>query len=301
MGRLRVTPVTDDLARARVLQESELALALRLCAVDPVGSVLVAARVEAAISRGLWGVGGEFWGFFRAGELVGLCWAGSNICPVVPGDADEALDAFAELTRAQGRRSSSIVGEASLVLGLWSRLAHAWSRPREIRSNQPSLMIDHDPTVVPDAQVRQSLPEDFPLLLPACVAMFEEEVGYTPSFGVGGPYETRVRALISTGMSFSRIDETPAVAGPGRRHEVLFKAEVGACAGGVAQIQGVWVAPRYRGRRLSESGMAAVVVATRQRIAPVVSLYVNSYNTRALSAYKAVGFRQVGTFATVLF
>ena len=33
----------------------------------------------------------------------------------------------------------------------------------------------------------------------------------------------------------------------------------------------------------------------------VVSLYVNDYNVRALAAYRRVGFREVGAFATVLF
>ena len=47
--------------------------------------------------------------------------------------------------------------------------------------------------------------------------------------------------------------------------------------------------------------MAAVVQIARGEVAPLVSLYVNSYNTRALAAYRAVGFRQVGTYATVLF
>jgi len=40
---------------------------------------------------------------------------------------------------------------------------------------------------------------------------------------------------------------------------------------------------------------------TRADVAPTVSLYVNDYNTRAIAAYHRVGFRQVGTFATVLF
>jgi len=69
----------------------------------------------------------------------------------------------------------------------------------------------------------------------------------------------------------------------------------------VAQVQGVWVSPDRRGERLSESGMAAVVQIARGEVAPLVSLYVNSYNQRALAAYRAVGFRQVGTYATVLF
>ena len=47
--------------------------------------------------------------------------------------------------------------------------------------------------------------------------------------------------------------------------------------------------------------MAAVVQIARADVAPLVSLYVNNYNARALAAYRAVGFRQVGTYATVLF
>jgi hypothetical protein len=47
--------------------------------------------------------------------------------------------------------------------------------------------------------------------------------------------------------------------------------------------------------------MAAVVQIVRNRFAPSVSLYVNDYNVRAVRTYERVGFRQVGTFATVLF
>ena len=63
----------------------------------------------------------------------------------------------------------------------------------------------------------------------------------------------------------------------------------------------MWVEPGHRGRGLSESGMAAVVQLTRCDVAPTVSLYVNDYNARAIAAYRRVGFRQVGTYATVLF
>ena len=47
--------------------------------------------------------------------------------------------------------------------------------------------------------------------------------------------------------------------------------------------------------------MAAVVRAVRADVAPLVSLYVNDYNARAIRAYERVGFTTVGTFATVLF
>jgi len=293
---LRRASLVDGRSAARVLDDADVRAALAVCALDPVGSVLAAARIEQALASGIRTAGGALWGFEAEGSLKAVCWAGANMVPVVPTDdsglASRALDAFADRARDHGRRCSSIVGPAPAVLALWDRLRPTWPGAREIRDAQPSMVIDHTPSVAADPRVRRSQPAEFDAVLPACVRMFTEEVGYSPASGPGGPYEARVRGLIAEGRSFVRTDET------GR---VEFKAELGAVAGGVAQVQGVWVAPELRGRRLSEHGMAAVVEQTRRDVAPVVSLYVNDYNARALAAYRAVGFRQVGTYATVLF
>ena len=48
------------------------------------------------------------------GELESLCYAGANLVPV--GAGPDALRAFAERARRQGRRCSSIVGPAAMVL-----------------------------------------------------------------------------------------------------------------------------------------------------------------------------------------
>ncbi|WP_315095952.1 GNAT family N-acetyltransferase [uncultured Cellulomonas sp.] len=287
----------------RVLGDGDLAGALAVCARDAVGSVLATARLEQAVGRTLRAAGGTLWGYEEDGELLAVCYAGANMVPVIPVDdphvARRALDAFAGLARGQGRRCSSIVGPADGVLALWSRLRTVWPAAREVRDDQPSMVIEHAPLVTADPRVRRSRPEEFDVVLPACVRMFTEEVGYSPVSGPGGPYETRVHGLIAQGRSFVRIDPVDS---PDRAHgDVVFKAELGAVAGGVAQVQGVWVPPHRRGERLSESGMAAVVQIARGEVAPLVSLYVNSYNERALAAYRAVGFRQVGTYATVLF
>ncbi len=286
----------DGSTGGRVLSQRDADAALAVCARDPVAAVLATARIEDLRAHGSAVAGGQLWGFVRAGALTAVCWAGANLVPVLPEADEQALDAFAALARAQGRRSSSVVGAADAALGLWERLAPHWPRPREIRADQPSMVIDRAPDVPADPLVRRARAAEYELVLPACVRMFVEEVGYSPVTGVPGAYEARVRALIREGRSFVRIDPED-----GRRPTVVFKAELGAVAGGVAQVQGVWVDPEHRGRRLSEGGMAAVVVATRRDVAPVVSLYVNGYNTRALAAYRAVGFRQVGTWATVLF
>ena len=282
-------------AEGRVLGDTDVEAALAVCARVPVDAVLAASRLTVVARSGLRPTGGQLWGYERGGELVAVCWAGANVVPVVPDGDPRALDAFARIAREQGRRSSSIVGRADAALGLWDRLRDHWSTPREIRANQPSLVLDHEPHVTPDPTVRRSAPEESPIVLPACIRMFAEEVGYSPASGPNGPYEERVRTLIAEGRSYVRLGQGPA--GP----RVEFKAELGAVAQGVAQVQGVWVEPSVRGRGLSETGMAAVAELTRRDVAPTVSLYVNDYNARAIAAYRRVGFRQVGTYATVLF
>lgn len=300
MGRGRWATQDRQVAGGRLLGDADVAAALAVCALDPVASVLATARLESAARSGLRSTGGQLWGYEVAGELLAVCWAGANLVPVVPVDdvAEDALDGFAALASRYGRRCSSIVGESPAVLGLWDRLSEEWPRAREVRADQPSMVLDDDPALDPDPAVRRSHPGEYPLVLPACVRMFVEEVGYSPVSGTDGPYEARVRSLIADGRSFVRIEDGVASdGGPG----VVFKAELGAVAGGVAQVQGVWVSPSHRGLGLSEPGMAAVVAATRRDVAPVVSLYANHYNARALAAYRSVGFRQVGTYATVLF
>ena len=122
--------------------------------------------------------------------------------------------------------------------------------------------------------------------------MFTEEIGVSPLAGDGGAlYRARVTELVTQGRAYARIED-------GR---VLFKAEVGAATSRVCQVQGVWVDPSLRGRGLSVGGTAAVAALAQAQVAPVVSLYVNDFNTAARRAYERVGFRQVGTFTSVLF
>ncbi|MEN5073905.1 GNAT family N-acetyltransferase [Isoptericola cucumis] len=298
-----------DGPRARVLTEEDVAEALRVCALDPVTAVLAASRLELAARAGLAAAGGQAWGFPAQGPLQAVCWSGANLVPVVPGtvagsDAEDAIEAFAGLARVQGRRSSSIVGERTAALALWKHLSSVWPAAREVRDDQPSLAIDRDPDVAPDPQVRRATLDDLDVVLPACVRMFAEEVGYAPVATPGSAYALRVRSLVAEGRAFVHLEPRGrAVPAPvvSRGPLVAFKAELGAVAGGVAQVQGVWVAPALRGRGLAAPGMAAVVTAARRDVAPVVSLYVNAYNAPALATYRRVGFEQVGTFATVLF
>ncbi len=273
---------------ARLLTGSDLPALRPLLDCDPVANCFVASRVEAA---GLdpWRLGAELWGY-GGSRLEAACFAGANLVPV--GDAPAALAAFADRARRQGRRCSSIVGPASAVAALWERLEPHWGPAREIRESQPLLSTRRPPAVPADPRVRRVGLAELDILMPACVAMFTEEVGTSPlGNDNGAAYRARVRDLVLGGRAFARIEGG----------EVLFKAELGAVSARACQVQGVWVAPASRGRGLGAAGTAAVVAEALRTVAPVVSLYVNDFNLPARRAYQRVGFDNVGTFSSVLF
>ncbi|MFJ2898652.1 GNAT family N-acetyltransferase [Streptomyces sp. NPDC087218] len=274
----------------RVLEPSDLGAALAVLESEPVANAFVTSRVQIA---GLdpWRLGGEMWGWYADGRLRSLCYSGANLVPICAGP--EAVRAFADRARRAGRRCSSIVGPAEPTAQLWRLLEPGWGPAREVRANQP-LMVTESPSaeVVPDPLVRRIRKDEMDVLMPACVAMFTEEVGVSPLAGDGGLlYQARVAELIGSGRSFARIEDG----------KVVFKAEIGAATPQACQIQGVWVAPEHRGKGLSETGMAAVLRYALADVAPVVSLYVNDYNTPARRAYAKVGFRETGAFMSVLF
>ncbi|OQO89258.1 GNAT family N-acetyltransferase [Saccharomonospora piscinae] len=281
------------LAGARLLDEKDYPAVRSLLATDPVGSCMVSARVELA-GLAPWRLGGELWGTDgrRRGTsgLSGLCFAGPNLIPLRGNAA--ALRSFADRALRRPRACSSLVGPADQVLGLWDELGAEWGPAREVRPEQPLMALDTRPSVRPEETVRPVRPEELDVYFPAAVAMFREEVGVDPRLGDGGAgYRARVSELIAAGRAFARFE----------RGEVVFKAEIGAMSDTVGQIQGVWVHPRHRGAGLGAAGTAAVADRLVRGFGRIASLYVNSYNAPALAAYRRVGFREVGRYATVLF
>jgi predicted GNAT family acetyltransferase len=233
---------------------------------------------------------GAVLGYGDGPALQSICWVSANLVPV--GCDVPALAAFATKVRRWRRHCSSVFGPAEMVLPLWEDLQSSWGKPREVRSYQPVLATDSAvPTGVScDPRVRRARFDELDLVMPAAAAMFTEEIGYPPYWGSGQVYRQGIASLIRNGHTFVRVDDG----------EVVFKADVGSVAFGVAQIQGVWVAPRWRGQGLAVPAMAAVVEQVRTEIAPVVTLYVNDFNLPARATYARVGFTEIGRFATVL-
>jgi len=275
--------------QARLLDDRDRDAALAICDTDPVANVFVASRIRMlGLDPGR--LGAQMWGFEHAGQLTSLCYAGANLVPVEASPV--SILAFAERALRQGRRCSSLVGSSEAVAMLWGQLRPHWGPPRDVRAAQPLMAIDGPAAVPADPAVRRVRPDEIDILMPACVAMFTEEVGVSPLTGDGGAaYRARVTELIRSGRAFARIEDG----------QVIFKAEVGAATPQACQVQGVWVRPECRGRGLAAPGMAAVVAQARKAISPVVSLYVNDFNAPARATYLRAGFTEVGEFMSVLF
>ena len=198
-----------------------------------------------------WRLGGEMWGWYADGRLRSLCYAGANLVPICA--TPEAVRGFADRARRAGRRCSSIVGPAEATAQLWRLLEPSWGPAREVRAHQPLMVTDraarrHRPRPATSAASARTR---WTSIMPACVAMFTEEVGVSPLAGDGGLlYQARVAELVGAGRSFARIEDG----------KVVFKAEIGAATPQACQIQGVWVAPEHRGpRACPRPGMAAVL------------------------------------------
>ena len=228
--------------------------------------------------------------------------------PVVPVDdartVSRALDAFAGLARGQGRRCSSIVGPAEAVLGLWGRLRYFWPAAREVREDQPSMLIESAP-LVPRRPARAPV---------AARGVRRGAAGLRQHVHRGGRLLAGQRARRAVRDAGQRADR----AGPVVRADRAGRA--GPPADAPAQREGR-VQGRARGRRRGSGPGAGRVggprptrradlrgrawprscrsrAARSRRRCPCTS----TATTRARSRpYRAVGFGQVGTYATVLF
>lgn len=271
-----------------------------LIARDPVAHCYVESMIDerGGISTRWGSETGMFLGIWDLNEpdqLKSACWVGSNIVPV-EADADDAFQ-LGRAIASLNRRYGSIFGPAVGVLGIWEQLAASGRyRSRSVREDQP-LMVTTAPAPIPGSdQVVLAQVKDFSIVLPASVAMFTEELGYSPLLNGGTSYPARVKQLIRSGNCMIQKYQ-PA---PGEPEEVMFKADFGVVTDSTVQIQGVWLHPKFRGQGRAAAAMSTVIDQALT-MAPNVSLYVNEFNTAAVKTYEKTGFTQKSTFATVLF
>lgn len=253
----------------------------------PVENLFLASRIdEYGVDRRRLG---SIYAYERDGRLTSVLLDGGTV--FVAGFDPDSLPAYVDRLGPL-RRCTSILGPAISVLGLYVGLAErfpgAWGNVANVRERQPLMLLDHLPDVPPDRRVRQLTMDDYPSYLEASVHMYTEEIGSSP-FKYGGGYERFVKDRLKHGDAYGLVDGAGAV---------IFKADLGPKLGDHAQLQGVWVAPHLRGRGISTPALSGMFHLAMERF-PQISLYVNDFNTPAIRSYERLGFREVGTLATV--
>jgi uncharacterized protein len=253
--------------------EPKLDQILGFCAGDPVERVFL----EDVARRGL----GRFVGLQDDGELRALCHVGVNAVP-----SGRGCDAFG---RAVARASPRmLIGEAGAVDELWGAARAKLPAPREDRPGQPVFAI-RDVHERPQTGLRPATVDDLELLLPACAAAHEEELGIDPLARDPEGFRWRTRAQIEEGRSWLWVENDV----------ILFKAEASAWTPSAVQLQQVWVDPEARRQGNGSRGLLALCALLLERV-PAVCLFVRADNRPAIGLYEAIGMEHVLDYRSVL-
>jgi uncharacterized protein len=225
---------------------------------------------------------GRFRGVNDGGRLTALCHVGANVVP-----SGDGCNVFADVVVRVGPRM--VIGDESAVGELWQAAAVGLPAPREDRPGQPVLLLD-EPPPAGETGLRAATLEDLDLLVPACAAAHEEEIGIDPLAEDADGFRWRTRAQIEEGRSWLWAEGGT----------ILFKAEASAWTPTTVQLQQVWVDPEARDRGYARRGMRDLCRLLLARV-PTVCLFVRPENAPARRVYEAIGMRQVASYRSLLF
>ena len=247
---------------------------LRFCEKDPVERVFL----EDVARRGL----GRFVGLAEDGELHALCHLGVNVVPSGAG-----CGAFArEATRAAPRM---VIGEALAVTELWEAAHERLPRPREDRPGQPVFVI-RTPPDSGKTGLRPATLDDLDLLLPACAAAHEQELGLDPLARDAEGFRWRTRSQIEDERSWLWVEDGV----------ILFKAEASAWTPEAVQLQQVWVDPSVRRRGYGARGLGDLCRLLLESVT-TVCLFVRAENAPAIRLYETIGMEHTLDYRSLLF
>jgi RimJ/RimL family protein N-acetyltransferase len=255
------------------LVQPRLGQILRFCEEDPVERVFL----EDVARRGL----GRFVALAEQREVRALCHVGVNVVP-----SGRGCGAFAaEVARSAPRM---LIGEAAAVTELWDEVSARLPAPREDRPGQPVFEI-REPPPAGGSSLRAATLDDLELLVPACAAAHQEELGVDPLTRDPEGFRWRTRSQIEEGRSWLWVE--------GRT--ILFKAEASAWTPTAVQLQQVWVDPPVRERGYGGRGLRDLCRLLLEHV-PVVCLFVRAENAPAIRLYETIGMEHVLDYRSVL-
>ena len=247
---------------------------LDFCAEEPVERVFL----EDVARRGL----GRFEALEENGRLVALCHLGANVVP-----SGRGCGLFADA--ASHARALMIIGEEAAVTELWDAARDRFPEPGEDRPGQPVYVIDEAPEGGGTA-LRAATLDDLELLVPACAAAHEEELGTDPLERDAAGFRWRTRAQIEERRSWIWEEDGT----------ILFKADASAWTPEAVQLQQVWVDPGARNRGHAQRGLRDLCRRLLEHV-PRVCLFVRPENAPAIRVYEGIGMRRTISYRSLVF
>ena len=248
---------------------------LAFCAEEPVERVFL----EDIARRGL----GRFTAVLEPdGRLEALCHVGANVVP-----SGRGCDAFAGAAARSGARM--LIGEERAVSELWDMAGRRMPRPRDDRPGQPVYAL-REPPEPGETGLRAARPLDLELLVPACAAAHQEEIGVDPLRRDPEGFRWRTRQQVEEGRSWLWVEEGV----------IRFKAEASAWTPAAVQLQQVWVDPQARRRGYARRALCDLCRLLLQQV-PAVCLFVRPENTPALRLYDSIGMTRELTYRSLVF
>jgi uncharacterized protein len=247
---------------------------LAFCAEDPVERVFL----EDVARRGL----GRFTALAADSKLTALCHLGANVVP-----SGQGCGAFAKLAAAG--RARMVIGEERAVGELWAEAQARMPTPREDRPGQPVYVLAQPPEPG-GTGLREATLSDLGLLVPACAAAHEEEIGLNPLDRDPDGFRWRTQAQIDEGRSWLWVEDGT----------ILFKAEASAWTPEAVQLQQVWVDPSARNRGNARRAMRDLCRLLLARV-PRVCLFVRPENAAAIRVYESIGMRRTIAYRSLIF
>lgn len=265
--------VMPDLSKVRELTESDREEAMKFLSVRPVHTVVMTSFIndngfQSDLNRG------KFFGYRNSdGKLEGVALIGHST--LIEARSNDALKAFA----CQAKRSETpihlIMSHGTAAESFWQYYSDGLSKPRLTCVER--LFEVNFPFMVPkcDRQIRPATIEE---LLPVAEAQAEVafmECGVDPMAKDREGFLKRVARRIEQKRVFVLFEGD----------KLIFKSDIIAETASVIYLEGVYVAPEYRGKGLGSSCLAALSLDLLERVENICLLS----NAEFASAHKSFG------------
>jgi uncharacterized protein len=219
------------------------------------------------------------------GQLVGVALIGH--ATLVETESEEALAAFARVAR-ECPRTHVMMGESDKIERFWAHYAEDGRSPRLIC--RELLMEQRWPVQVREMVpgLRPAVTEDLEQVMVVQAEMAFDESGVNPMEADPEGFRRRCLRRIEQGRVWVWTEE-------GR---LIFKADVISETPEVKYVEGVWVAPEYRGRGY---GLRCFSQLSRELLAQsgAVTLLVNEKSPGAVSFYRRAGYKLRSQYDTI--